>query len=50
VTKYDWSDASALWQLEHGADDARKESARNYLEARLEGYTKDEIDSWEDAG
>jgi hypothetical protein len=45
---YTWSDASALYQLEMGSDTARVASAREYLKARLEGYTQAEINEMED--
>lgn len=42
--EYWWSDDSALWQLEHGADGTdRKATARLYLEMRLDDYTPEEI-------
>jgi hypothetical protein len=46
---YTWSDPSAVWQAKHGLqDDPRTVSAWEYIEARLEGYTPEEINSSEE--
>lgn len=44
---FNWSDASALYQLQHGADGTRTNSARIYLEMRLDGWTSEEISDGE---
>jgi hypothetical protein len=43
-----WPDASALWQLEHGTPGhPRTDSARAYLEGRLDDYTQAELNAME---
>lgn len=44
IAEFNWSDDSALWELEYGNDGTdRKASARIYLQMRLEDYTPEEI-------
>jgi hypothetical protein len=49
MVTYRWTDASALYQAKHGhSQEPRTKSAWEYIQARLDGYSPEEINGDED--
>jgi hypothetical protein len=49
MVTYRWTDASALYQAKHGhSKEPRTKSAWEYIEARLDDYSPEEINGDED--